>query len=495
MINLEHDVRRIKNEVLTRVAKLAFEDKLDPGELGEIPFEMIKGHEPHFRCCIYKEREIIIQRTRLAVGKMPNGVADNGGVITVIPSACEGCPITRFRVTENCQKCMMKSCQQACPFGAITMTGRGAYIEQDKCKECGRCAAACPYNAIADLIRPCRRSCPVNAISITDEKLAVIDEEKCISCGNCMKNCPFSAISDRSWILPVIDAIKSDRYVAAIVAPALEGQFGVNSTMGKLRSALKALGFDEAYEVAIGADAVAKDEAEELCEVLEGDGKMTTSCCPAFVNMINRHFPRLKGYMSTTGSPMVATARMIKQAHPDATVVFIGPCVAKKTEVQDTEGADYALTTEEIYALFNARGIDVEQMEDLPQEGSVYGKRFSEAGGVTGAVMRVLEEEGLAPAVAAHRCNGAVECKKALTLLASGRFPSNFIEGMACEGGCMNGPANLQNPKLFTQTRNKLLAAADGRGVVENVKNYGLDKIDIRRIRGGDTKHMIQGED
>lgn len=491
MINLDNDIRRIKTEVLSRIAELAFSDRLEPNAVSEIPFEMIAGREPHFRCCIYKEREIITQRTRLAMGKMPNGVEDKGNVITVIPSACEGCPITRYRVTENCQKCLTKSCQKACPFGAISMTGRGAYIEQDKCKECGRCAAACPYNAIADLVRPCKRSCPVGAINIGEDKLAFIDDDKCISCGSCMKNCPFSAISDRSLILPVIEGLRDEkRYVAAVVAPALEGQFGPEVTMGKMRSGLLALGFDAAYEVALGADAVAKQEAEELAEVIEKDGKMTTSCCPAFVNMLYKHFPRLESYMSTTGSPMVAIARKIKAEHPGALVVFIGPCVAKKTEVKLTEGADYALTTEEIYSLFNAKNVVLEDMEDLPQEGSIYGKKFSEAGGVTGAVLRVLEEEGLTPALAAHRANGAVECKKALTMLASGRFPSNFIEGMACEGGCMNGPANLQNPKLYAKTRQQLFAEADGRGVVDNVLDAGFPKVDIHRVPGGHKKGL-----
>lgn len=477
MIKLDNDNKRLRNAVLTRVAELAFEDKLTDDNLAAIPFEIIPGRTAHFRCCVYKEREILAQRARLAMGKLPSGMEEDGSIITVIPSACEGCPINRYRVTENCQKCLAKSCQQACPFGAISMTGRGAYIEQDKCKECGRCAAACPYNAIADLIRPCKRSCPVGAIEIGEDKLAKIDLEKCIACGNCMKNCPFSAVSDRSFILPVIEAVKGDGYVAAVIAPALEGQFGADCTMGKLKNAVKALGFDDVYEVALGADATAEYEAEELAERLEKGEKMTTSCCPAFYNMIHKHFPKLVDNVSTTVSPMVAVGRLVKTQHPGATVVFIGPCVAKKTEVKRTDGIDYVLTTEELYALLSARKIEPSEMEESGQDGSIYGKKFAEAGGVTGAVMQVLDEKGLTPAVAAHRCNGALECKKALTMLASGRFPSNFIEGMSCEGGCINGPGNLLEERAAKAARAKLLAAADDRKITENTEEHGFSKV------------------
>ena len=181
MFKIESDIRRLKHDVLSRVAELAYQGKLSREAIDEIPYEIIPGRQPHFRCCVYKEREIIHQRVRLAVGKMPNGVKPTTAAVTVIPAACEGCPIQRYTVTENCQKCLAKKCMQACPFGAISMSGRGAWIDPNKCRECGRCAAACPYNAIADLVRPCRKACPVGAIEISEEKLADIDEEKCIS--------------------------------------------------------------------------------------------------------------------------------------------------------------------------------------------------------------------------------------------------------------------------------------------------------------------------
>jgi ferredoxin hydrogenase large subunit len=481
MIKIDNDTRLLKHNALKRVCELAFQGKLSEETVQEIPFEQIPGMQPHFRCCVYKEREIIHQRVRLAMGKMPNGKKPTSAAVTVIPAACEGCPIQRYTVTENCQKCVAKKCMQACPFGAISMSGRGAYIDPGKCRECGRCAAACPYSAIADLVRPCRKACPVGAIEIGEDKLADIDEEKCISCGACMQACPFAAISDRAQVVPIIADMRAGKQLIAMLAPALEGQFGANVTMGKLKKAVEALGFLKVYEVGLGADAVAMAEAQELLEHLDAGLKMTTSCCPAFVNMIRKHFPRLLPNVSTTVSPMVALSRWAREKYPQAKIVFVGPCVAKKTEEVEG-GPDYVMTTEELVAMLEAKGVDPERMEDDVQDASLYGKGFASSGGVTGAVMQAIQEmEGETPQVSAQRCNGAAECKKALTLLGAGKFDLDFIEGMACEGGCMYGPGNLLSERLYTQARKKLLAAADDRGVVENAKEQGFDHIHMHR--------------
>lgn len=173
---------KIKYNVLRTVSRLAFEGRLEE-ERDNIPFKLIPGPKAQFRCCVYKEREIIRQRVRLAEGKCPSDKQSNN-IIQVISSACEECPITRFVVTDNCQKCMGKACQNACNFGAISIGRDRAHIDPSVCKECGRCAQACPYNAIAELIRPCRRACPVDAITMDPETgICQIDEKKCIQCG------------------------------------------------------------------------------------------------------------------------------------------------------------------------------------------------------------------------------------------------------------------------------------------------------------------------
>lgn len=482
---LEENARlgSIKHEVLYSVAKAAFNGKLQERR-DQIPYDMIHGPQARFRCCIYKEREIIRQRVRLAEGLSPLANKDNKNIVQVINSACEGCPITRFTVTDNCQKCVSKRCQEACNFGAISMTKDRAYIDPDHCKECGKCAKECPYNAIADLMRPCKRSCPVDAISMDENNIVIIDEDKCIQCGACIKDCPFGAISDRSFMVDVIKYLASDHPVYACVAPAIEGQFGKNASIGVLTEGLKALGFKDMYEVALGGDIVAKSEAEEWLEAYQENKKMTTSCCPAFVNMIKKHYPELLERVSTTVSPMAATARLIKAKDPDAIVVFIGPCIAKKGEVLDSvaqDSADYALTFEELSAMFRAKKIDLSDYQGKKQQASIYGKRFSQAGGVTKAVIEAMEEMGKATDVTVCQANGAAECKKALMLLKLGRLPEDFMEGMVCEGGCMNGPGNVQRGPLAKKDRETLLGEADGRGIEDALKAYGEIKIATHR--------------
>ena len=151
MITNDATLLKVKHEVLYEVAKLAYAGRLEE-ERDSLPYKMVPGPQPAFRCCIYREREVIRQRIRLAEGKAP-GAEDDGNIVQVINSACEGCPISRYVVTDNCQKCMGKACQAACRFGAISMGRDKSYIDPSKCKECGQCAKACPYNAIADLVR------------------------------------------------------------------------------------------------------------------------------------------------------------------------------------------------------------------------------------------------------------------------------------------------------------------------------------------------------
>ncbi len=211
MITNDATLLKVKHEVLYEVAKLAYEGRLDD-ERDNLPYKMVPGPQPFFRCCIYREREVIRQRIRLAEGKAP-GTEDDGNVVQIINSACEGCPISRYVVTDNCQKCMGRACQQACRFGAISMGRDKSYIDPSKCKECGQCAKACPYNAIADLMRPCIKSCPVGAISVAENGtgIAVIDKDKCIDCGSCIHKCPFGAIGSKSYIVDIINDMRAGK--------------------------------------------------------------------------------------------------------------------------------------------------------------------------------------------------------------------------------------------------------------------------------------------
>lgn len=273
-----------------------------------------------------------------------------------------------------------------------------AYIDPSKCKECGMCARNCPYNAIADLIRPCKKTCPVNAITMDENGLCVIDDEKCIRCGQCIHRCPFGAIGSKTDIVDIIKDILAGKKVIAMFAPAMEGQFGADITMSSIRTACHKLGFADMVEVGLGGDMTAAAEAEEWVEANKEGKKMTTSCCPAFVNMIRKHFPELADNISTTVSPMCAVSRMLKAKDPETVTVFVGPCIAKKSEVKDNpnEGtADYALTIGEFRAMMRAKDVTFEPEENDSQQASVYGKRFGNGGGVTAAVLKSMEEQGV----------------------------------------------------------------------------------------------------
>ena len=480
----DENVIKIKHDVLYEVAKLAFADELEEKRDG-IAQSLIPGPTPQFRCCIYKEREIIRQRVRLAEGKAP-GMHDDGNIVQVISSACEDCPISSYVVTDNCQNCIGKACINACNFGAIEMGRHRSHIDASKCKECGKCAQACPYHAIAALKRPCKFSCPVDAISYDENGISVINEEKCIRCGLCIHRCPFGAIGSKTFIVDVIKAIKSEHPVYALVAPATEGQFGEHITMNSWKKAMKAVGFTDLVEVGLGGDMTAAYEAEEWAEAYKNGKKMTTSCCPAFVNMVKKHYPELIENVSTTISPMCAVSRMLKAKEPDAVTVFIGPCISKKSEVKDhaIEGnADYALTYSEIRAIMHARNVELEEDDNSYQESSIYGKRFANSGGVTEAVLQSLKESDDEIAATVNKCNGAAECKKALLLMKVGRLPEDFIEGTICEGGCVGGPSAFRPQASFKKNRETILSEADERGIHENLDHYDMDAFSMHAKR------------
>ena len=476
------NVIKIKHAVLEEVARLAFEGELEERK-DEIPMKLIPGPTAQFRCCIYKEREIIRQRVRLAEGKAP-GLKDDGNVIQVISSACEDCPISSYTVTENCQNCIGKACINACKVGASEAGRSRSHIDPSKCKECGKCAEACPYNAIAHLQRPCKFSCPVDAISYDEYGISVIDEEKCIRCGKCIHSCPFGAIGSKTWIVDVINAMKSGKHVYAMLAPATEGQFGPDITMASWRKAMKELGFTEFVEVGLGGDLTAKSEAEEWREAYAEGKKKVTSCCPGFVNMVRKHYPELSDAVSTTVSPMCGVSRLIKAKDPEAVTVFIGPCLAKKSEIVDQKiegNADYALTYSEIRAMMRAKGVALEPAENTYQESSVFGKRFGNSGGVAAAVQESLKESGNDIDIKVCKANGADECKKALLLMKCGRLPEDFIEGMACDGGCVGGPSSFKDQKLAKKSRDALIKEADDRGIYANLSNYDEDSFSMHR--------------
>lgn len=437
----ETHVQELKNDVLTAVAREAWRDNLQMGVL-DIPEQIIPGPEAKLRCCIYKERAIIGQRVKVAMG----GDRSSPSVVEVMPIACDECPVTEISVGPSCRGCIATRCVHACPKEAIAVVNRRAQIDHSKCITCGKCLNACPYGAIEKNQRPCERGCKTGAITMGADRKATVDPNKCTSCGTCVYQCPFGAIMDKSHIVSVVEMLKGaekwNYNVYAAVAPSIAGQFAP-ADLGQVVAGLKKLGFRDVIEVALGADMTARQEAEELAE----KGMLLSSCCPAFVEFVEKNFPEQAGLISQTPSPMVMAARALKKKEPSCKVVFFGPCVAKKKEFKlgkTMRTVDCALTFEELYALFESRDIELTELEaEELDQASGFGRGFARSGGVSAAVAQALKEQGSDFQLKPMACSGMDACRVALLKLAKGVGDFNFIEGMACEGGCVLGPAQL----------------------------------------------------
>ncbi len=444
MRKFDTKVQYLKYKVLREVARHAFEDRLMDAYI-DIPYTIVPGNEPTMRCCVYKERAIVNERIHMAMG----GYKENPNVIEVIDIACDECPMGGYEVTESCRGCLAHRCEDVCPKGAISFDEhQKAHIDKEKCVNCGRCAKVCPYSAIMNKRRPCENACKVDAISSNAEsKAARIDNSKCISCGACEYMCPWGAIADKSFIVDVVKLLKqsenNQKYkVYAVVAPSISSQFSY-AKLGQVIAAIKKLGFHSVVEVALGADMVAYAEAAELAE----KGFLTSSCCPAFVDYIHKKFPQMTEHISHNLSPMGAIGQYIKGIDPTAKIVFIGPCTAKKMEIQKESVSPYidsVLTFEELQALFDSRDMEISQLEeDVLDNASYYGRIFARSGGLSDAVAQALGEQNLHFEVKPVACDGIEACRMALLKASKNVLPGNFIEGMACTGGCIGGAGCL----------------------------------------------------
>ena len=437
-------VQYLKYKVLREVAREAWNDTLLEN-LIDIPKKIVPGKTSTMRCCVYKERAILSERVKIAMGGDP----ENPNVIQVIDIACDECPAAGYEVTDSCRGCLAHRCEDVCKRGAISFDhNHVAHIDKSKCVECGQCAKVCPYSAIVNRKRPCQIACKVKAISINDDNAASIDNDKCTACGACVYQCPFGAISDKSYILNVVDLIKKSEQgrnykLYAVVAPSISSQFSY-AKLGQVISGLKKMGFHTVVEAALGADMVAMSEANELTE----KGFLTSSCCPAFVSYIKSNFPDLVPLISHNCSPMVEISKYIKETDENAKTIFIGPCTAKKAEAQLESAKPYVdavLTFEELQALFDSRDIDITTLEeDVLDNASYFGRIFARSGGLTDAVTQAIKEQNITDfEFNPVSCDGIEECRIALLKKSKNALNANFIEGMACVGGCIGGAGCL----------------------------------------------------
>lgn len=444
MRKFDTKVQLLKYKVIKEVAMHEYAGDLLE-KIIDIPQNVIPGKEAKMRCCVYKERAIVGERVKMAMG----GNKDNPNIIEVIDIACDECPVGGYEVTNSCRGCIAHRCEEVCPRGAISFDeNQKASIDKTKCINCGLCAKVCPYSAIVNRKRPCENACKVNAISMSESHAAQIDNDKCIACGACVYQCPFGAIVDKSYILDAVnilkDSMNNKKYkVYCLVAPSISSQFNY-AKLGQVISGIKELGFHTVVEAALGADMVAIEETKELIE----KGLITSSCCPAFVQYINKNFPNLTSYISHNLSPMAIVSKYIKKIDQDAKVIFVGPCVAKKQEAQLETVKPYVdcvLTFEELQALFDSRDILLRELEeDVLDNASYYGRIFARSGGLSDAIKEGIEELEIENFVFnGIACDGILECKQTLMRLQKGVLKENFIEGMACVGGCIGGPGCL----------------------------------------------------
>jgi len=473
MKKFDTKVQHLKYKVLREVIKKA--DKNDMQNVyRDVPLTVVPGPKASMRCCIYKERAIVQERIKLALG----GDKDNPNVVEVIDIACDECPIEGMLVTEACRGCIVNKCTEVCPKGAISIINKKAVIDKEKCIECGLCTKACPYSAIVSQKRPCVNSCKVNAISMDGNKKAKIDNDKCISCGACVYQCPFGAIVDKSFITDVLSILKesnnNEKYkVYAVIAPSIVSQFKY-AKVEQVITGIKKLGFYNVVEAALGADITLYHELNEIKE----KQVMTTSCCPSFVMFIEKNFPELTKYISSSVSPMIETARLIKASEPDAKVVFIGPCTSKKLEykMEKTGGAiDSVLSFEELQAFFDARKIDIVSLEETSLDNaSYYGRIFAKSGGITKGVKDIGAEMGIE--VRPIAMSGIDECRVNLLKLKANKAVENFFEGMACDGGCLNGALCLSHGQKNATDVDKYGEDAKEKNINNSVNLYKLSK-------------------
>lgn len=458
----------IRRELMSKLIRLYKEGRL-LDEIDRIPIDMSpRGNTPRGRCCIYKERAVLKYKMFPILGYSISDEEDelvplseyarkalartelNKNILTVVDEACTACVKTNYVVTNLCRGCVGRACYMNCPKGAISFQPNGqAHIDHNKCVNCGICKQACPYHSIVYIPVPCEEACPVKAIQKDENGIEHIDETKCIYCGKCINACPFGSIFEVSQVFDVLSALSRGEQVVAMLAPSVQSQY--EDPINDIHEAVRRIGFADSVEVAYGAMETTRREGLELQEKLEeGQPFMTTSCCPSYIELVRKHVPELKPFVSSTGSPMYYTAKMVKEQYPGMKIVFVGPCVGKRKEVADNPDVDYVLTFEELDAMFEGMGIEMRPATSEKDAAPMPGRGFARAGGVISAIAQLHPQLGVKPLQISNIDKKNIGLLRAC---AKGKAPGNFIEVMACEGGCISGPSAklgyAQSQKIF----------------------------------------------
>lgn len=339
----------------------------------------------------------------------------------------------------------------------------------------------------------CIKVCPFHAVHPGEPGKMIVDMEQCEGCSICIQECRSKNITSSKDIIPALQAIRSHKdLVYALVAPAFLGQYGNEVTPGKLRTALKNVGFDGMIEVALFADILTLKEALEFNEHIntEDDYQLTSCCCPMWISMIRKIYNELIPHVPPSVSPMIACGRAIKAMHPNALTIFIGPCIAKKKEAKEKDIADaidFVLTFQEIQDVFDIMEIDPAKMEESEKDhSSRAGRIYAHTGGVSEAVKQTLQRINPDRTIALHaeQAHGVSACKEMINDILDGKINANFYEGMGCIGGCVGGPRVLiphdegrNNVEDYGNTA-PYLTPIDNPYVIELLQQLGFDTIE-----------------
>lgn len=300
-----------------------------------------------------------------------------------------------------------------------------------RCRDCYRCV----------------RACPVKAVRVKEGQAQVVSE-LCIACGNCVWVCPQKAKLVRDDRPELKEALSQGRPVVATVAPSFPAYFNLNS-FSPLEEALKALGFQEVEETALGAQMVGTAHKDFVAETPE-KWPVITSSCPAIINFIEKYYPDLIFHLAPIVSPMIAHGRWLRQRFgPEAYIVFIGPCIAKKDEMKDAPVAriiDAALTFAELRDWLEEKKISLQE-EAAGGEGdqASMARLFPIEGGLVGTA--TMDNDRLTPQIVT--ATGIEACQDVLRSMRAGRLRASLVELMACEGGCINGPVMRGQQSAF----------------------------------------------
>lgn len=460
---IKNNAMFIRRELLTRLCTHLAEGSRQ--EIDRIPLEMKPRNNGHIRCCVHKDRAVLKYKLMACLGfsiededdeltplseyvKVAEEKQEITDVrLTVVDEACLSCSKGNYVVTNMCQSCDGRPCEVNCPKDAINFTSGRAQIDTDDCVNCGLCMKYCPFHAIIFTPVPCENACPVNAISKDRNGIANINHDLCIYCGRCFEACPYGAVMEKSHLVKIYQSLQSKQKLIALVAPALYGQFAAQPE--QVNEALKKLGFHGVAEVAEGAMITVQKEARELEEKVlnKVDGKMTTSCCPSYKELVLKHIPEIEAKMSKTETPLFYTSELVRAEYPTAILVFISPCMAKKHEVFESHVAEYTLNFEELGSMLAAANIQIQELEaEKNEEDYLEARAFSYSGGLTQLVKDHISDTAHLKAL--QLSGFSKENIKQLKSMAQGKGEPNFIEMMACENGCVNGCNTIAKSNL-----------------------------------------------